>query len=239
MREKAFIHRRIFRPISAVLPRWLSNALRGFATAVLTPIVFSYRTGHFRSSLRMKAVDRRGEALPWYTYPSIDFLEGRTYTDKIVLEFGGGQSTLWWAARAKNVVTLEENRDWFEQLKKLVPSNVDLTHVAYDSDQHAAQASAVLARQPHGRYDVIVIDGLIRTVLVPLALSRLADGGMIICDNAEGYGFYEAFRNCGLDRVDFYGHAPGVLLPHATSIFFKPGAFAFSAHHPIRVIARE
>jgi hypothetical protein len=27
--------------------------------------------------------------------------------------------------------------------------------------------------------------------------------------------------------VDFYGHAPGVILPHCTSVFFKGSAFVF------------
>ena len=240
MSESTFTHRKIFRPINAVLPRWLSNALRGIVTAVLTPIMFSYKTGHFRSSLRMMAVGRRGEALPWYTYPSIDFLKGRSYADKVVLEFGGGQSTLWWAARARNVVTLEENREWYAQLKTRIPANVDLSHVSVESAERCvAESEAVLARQPHARYDVIVIDGMIRTALAPLAVARLAEGGMIICDNAEGYGFYEAFRDYGLDRVDFYGHAAGVLVPHATSIYFKPGAFIFSPKHPIETIAHD
>jgi hypothetical protein len=27
--------------------------------------------------------------------------------------------------------------------------------------------------------------------------------------------------------VDFYGHAPGVILPHCTAVFFKGRAFVF------------
>ena len=30
------------------------------------------------------------------------------------------------------------------------------------------------------------------------------------------------------NRVDFYGHAPGVLLTHTTSIFFKSETFIFN-----------
>ena len=233
-----FTHRKLFRPFKSILPTSVSNALRGFATGLLTPIMFSYKTGHFRSSLRMMAVGRKGEALPWYTYPSIDFLKGRPYGDKTVLEFGGGQSSLWWAARAKNVVTLEEDKSWYEQLKTRIPANVDLSHIDFKSAETCrAGCEAVLNRLPHDKYDVIVIDGMNRTALAPLAVSRLASDGVIICDNAEGYGFYEAFKDFGLDRVDFYGHAPGVLVPHATSIYFKPGAFIFSPKHPIETIA--
>ena len=88
-----------------LFPSWLSNPVRNVVTAVLTPITTSYRTGHFRSSLKMAAVTRQGDPLPWYTYPAIDFLKDRNYAGKTVLEFGGGQSTLWWAAHAASVVT--------------------------------------------------------------------------------------------------------------------------------------
>jgi len=72
------------------LPRWALNPIRSFLIAFMTPILFSYRTGHFLSSFRMIPVSRRGKALPWYVYPAIDFLKYRSYEDKIVLEFGGG-----------------------------------------------------------------------------------------------------------------------------------------------------
>ena len=57
----------------------------------------------------MRAVDKKGDPIPWYTYPAIDFLLLRDYRDKNILEFGSGQSTLWWAARAKFVLSLEED----------------------------------------------------------------------------------------------------------------------------------
>ena len=80
---------------------------------------------------------------------------------------------------------------------------------------------------PAERFDVIIIDGFDRRLLVPIVCERLATGGIIICDNAEGYGFHEAFLGRDIDRVDFYGRAPGVILPHCTAVFFKGSAFVF------------
>ena len=72
------------------------------------------------------------------------------------------------------------------------------------------------------QFDVIVVDGLHRGLMFEIAMPWLADGGMIICDNAEGYGFYESWQKfSGFVRVDFYGHVPGVIHPHATSILFR------------------
>ena len=188
----------------------------------------------------MKAVSRHGEPLPWYTYPTIDFLKHRTYENKMILEFGGGQSTLWWAARAKHVVTMEGDRGWYETIKDTMPANVDLFHIEMDSPAGCvAGVEQALATVPLPKFDVVVIDGLYRYEMIEVACQRLAPEGVIICDNAEGYGFYEGFRSREFARVDFFGNAPGVLLPHCTSVFFKPDSFLFRPQFPIPDIGTE
>lgn len=229
-----------FAPIKKLLPRWLSNPIRSVATAFLTPALYSYQTGHFLSSFKMAAVSKNGEPLPWYTYPSIDFLRYRNYDNKAVLEFGGGQSTLWWAKRAKYVVTLEGDEDWYEKIKSHMPENVDLNYVSMENASvNVAQVKDILGSKQHSTYDVIVIDGLYRYEMIGIARDLVAEDGIIICDNAEGYGFYDGFKRSGLNRVDFYGNAPGVVLPHSTSIYFRSSSFAFDAGIPIHVIAKE
>jgi hypothetical protein len=119
---------------------------------VLTPIAFSYQTGHFRSSLRGEAVESHGEPIPWYTYPATWFLQQKNFTGKTVLEFGGGQSTLWWARRAAKVVVFEGDQLWCERLKSSLPSDVE---VYYDPAGAMSGFEDVL-RDRH--FDVIVID---------------------------------------------------------------------------------
>lgn len=226
-----------FAPIRRLLPAWAASPIRRLGTAVLTPLIFSYRTGHLRSSLLAKAVKRDGTPLPWYTYPSIDFLKNRDFADKSVLEFGAGQSTLWWADRAKHVVSLEGDKGWYEHIARTMPGNVALHLVSTESPEACVENVRRVLAQHSGPFDVIVIDGLYRFEMADIARELLADDGAIICDNAEGYGIEEAFRHSGMNRVDFYGHTPGVVLPHSTSIFFGPSSFLFSAGHPIVDIA--
>ena len=188
----------------------------------------------------MAAVSRSGDPLPWYTYPCIDFLKYRSYEDKTVLEFGAGQSTLWWARRARHVVAFEEDEAWYQQLKTRVPVNVELQLVPIDSPSACVEAiNRILSLQPDPRFDVVVIDGLWRYQLIDIAVRVVKETGVIVCDNAEGYGFYEGFKDRNFYRVDFFGNTPGVVLPHCTSIFFRPGSFVFDPKHPIPVIAAE
>lgn len=231
---KTTIFHKTFKSIKKWTPSWISNPLRSTVTALATPVVFSLQSGHFRSSFKMAAVSPDGQPIPWYTYPCIDFLVERDFSDKVVLEFGGGQSTLWWAEHAKNVVTLEGNLDWYNTIKSKMPPNVALHHIQSDTPENCIQSvESILEAEPFSSYDVIVIDGHYRFEMIPISLRMMSEDGMIICDNAAGYGFYEGFKDSSLMRVDFVGHTPGVLLTHDTAIYFPPNSFAFRPTQPI------
>jgi hypothetical protein len=229
-----------FKPLKDYLPNWLWKPIRSVSTAILTPVLFSLRSGHFKSSFKGFAVSVKGEPIPWYTYPCIDFLRQRSYEDKKVLEFGGGQSTLWWARRARHIVTFEGDRDWYNQIKVTMPANVDLYYVSMDSaDICISEVNKILDSKHYNKFDVVIIDGLYRMEMIDIAKKFMAATGVIICDDAEGYGFYEGFKDSGLNRVDFFGYSPCVILPHCTSIFFRTDAFLFDPHYPIPVMAKE
>ena len=137
------VFHRIFKPFKEILSDWLIGPLRGLGTACFGPILFAHRTGYYRSAFKQKAVQKNGQPLPWYTYPAIDFLKFRNYDDKRILEFGGGQSTLWWANKAESVVTLEGDQDWFNKIKGKMPPNVDLHYVSIETrDINVAQVEA-------------------------------------------------------------------------------------------------
>lgn len=229
-----------FAPFKKYLPRYVSTAIRSIVTATLGPVWNAYRSGFLISALKMKAVSKDGEPLLWYTYPSIDFLKYRDFKTKFILEFGGGQSTLWWAKRANHVTTIEGDPDWHENIKYNMPANVELHFVPMrGAENTTVDVRKLLALLPRQRYDVIVIDGFYRYEMIDIACDFVAADGIVICDNAEGYGFYDGFRERGMSRVDFYGNAPGVILPHCTSLYFKTTTFVLDPAVPIHVIALE
>jgi hypothetical protein len=229
-----------FKPLKNYLPSWAWNLIRSLVTAIGTPVRFSVRSGHFKSSFKKFAVSAKGEPIPWYTYPCIDFLRHRSYKGKRVLEFGGGQSTLWWAHRAHNIVTFEGDKNWYDKIKGSMPANVDLFLVSMDSpDRCVSEVNKILDAGNYDKFDVIIIDGLFRSKMIDIAMNKMADSGAIICDDADGYGFYECFKGSVLNRVDFFGYAPGVILPRCSSIFFGNSSFLFEPQQPIPVIAQE
>ena len=228
-------------PIKRFLPRSLWGGLRRVGTACITPFRFSWRSGHLRSSLGCKPVDRQGQPLPWYSYPAIDFLLQREHHGVRVLEFGAGYSTLWWAAQGARVTAFEGDAAWMQRLSTMLPDGEGAPCV-YLVTLETAQACADeiaghLATEADASFDVVVIDGLHREAMVPLARRYVARDGVIVVDNADGYGMQAAFSDSGRMRVDFFGHAPGVVLPHATSMWFTEESAWFQPGLPIPKIA--
>lgn len=226
---------RAFAATKTFLPTPVSSFLKSVASAAAGPMIWAYRTGFLRSCFARAAVSRKGSALPWYTYPAIDFLRFRNFQSRSILEFGGGQSSVWWAKRARNVLTLEGDPAWFERIRTQMPENVKLVLVPMPDVRTNVEAVArVLETQENPRFDVAVIDGLYRREMVDFALKYRSADGVVICDNSDGYGFHERLQDSGLSRVDFHGNAPGLALPNVTSMYFDPGnCFLFDARVPI------
>jgi hypothetical protein len=216
--------------------RWLHPSLRrAFSclySLLITPSFYFYRIGHMRSAFAAKAMTRDGKPLPWYAYPAIFHLLSRDFSGRRVLEFGAGQSTLWWAGKAQSVTAFERDERWFKTLSKCLPPNARLILVDPRLGKGLKEVTDALHSDKRA-YDVVIIDGLWRKELIPAALSVLSPDGALICDNSEGYDFYETLRGSGLQRVDFFGIAPGVVRPHATSIYFGDKCFLFQNNVPI------
>ena len=209
--------------------------IKRVGTALLTPLNFSINTGHFRSSIARKAYDSNGNPTPWYTFPAIDFLSTIDFTDQSVLEFGGGQSTIWWSRRALYVLSIDNDAQWFNLISPQIKEHTNV-------DFLLCEDLVEYANKPRGKqFDLIVIDGGDRYLCARTALEYLKERGAIVLDDSEGtwggdddgtHPIIELFKNAGFMRIDFYGYAPGVIKPHCTSIFFKDRARIFENMNP-------
>jgi hypothetical protein len=221
-------------PLKRLLPLAIWQPARALLTGIITPIRFSQKTGHWKSSLwRMSACSANGASIPWYTYPAIDFLMQRNFEDRNVLEFGGGQSTLWWSMRARSVLTIEDNSDWHAWLSSQIGSSVALHPLPYIGATETIKAvKKVIDDHPFRTFDVIIVDGHLRRAATELAFSYLAPGGALLIDDSEKYGYDQIkYRNCR--RIDFFGFAPGVILRRCTSLVFVEDCFLLKADIPI------
>jgi Methyltransferase domain len=187
------------------------------STARVTSILWRDQ-GYLRSVAKQRCVDASGSPLPWYTYPAIEFLRQLDFSDKSVFEYGSGYSTLFWGARAREVVAVEHSPEWFDIVKRQVPSNC---RVMLEADP-AAYVRVI--ERTENTYDVVVVDGLVpkraRAQCSVLALRHLAPGGMIVLDNSDYLpGSTDLLRRAGLIEIDLNGFGPCNDYAWTTSLF--------------------
>ncbi|MGO9060489.1 MAG: SAM-dependent methyltransferase, partial [Candidatus Binataceae bacterium] len=170
--------------------------------------------------------------VPWITYPAIDFLSQFDFSEALVFEWGSGFSTIWWAERCKHISAVESNQQWIRYIKSLLPDSVSLIETSLNVD---AEVEA-LHENDVAEYDIIIIDnhGTFRWRCAEAAVSKLAEGGMIVLDNSDQcLKACEVLRAHGLTQIDFTGFAPSNGYAQTTSIFFR-GSPKFKAQQNFR-----
>lgn len=109
------------------------------------------------------------------------------------LEWGSGESTAWLSQRTRSVVSIEHDPTWFERVQGrlraqgLDPGSVRLlgSHPA----QHPANSPYVRVVDDFGdgELDVCVVDGEHRSACALAAIPKLASGGLLVVDDAQGF----------------------------------------------------
>ena len=74
--------------------------------------------GQKKSIQQKKPISFNGGPLPWYTYPAIEYLGQFYLRNMTVFEFGSGFSSLFWAKRAKKIVSVEHDKEWLKCVTK-------------------------------------------------------------------------------------------------------------------------
>ena len=179
--------------------------------------------------------DKNGRPIPWYTYPAIEYLDQFDYTGKKIFEFGCGNSSKFWAERAAQVVSVEDNPTWFTRWQQELTAPNQQVLLRNEDETYEG---AILETET--RYDVIIIDGKRREKCCAAALARLADGGLIVLDDSDRINTsteyqkaVDILRRADLLQVDFYGFCPMNNYTKTTSVFFKRN-FNFASRHPVQ-----
>lgn len=178
--------------------------------------------------------------LPWWTFDSADQVAAhlRARPDARVFEWGSGASTLWLAARAGSVHSVEHHAGWAAALATRLPDNVTLRVVA---PLESAAPRVPSAKPGHagldfadyvaaidgvpGTFDVVVIDGRAREACLARAVERLAPEGVIVFDNVDRRRYVEAIGTVA-DRLAVTmtrGLTPALPYPTRTALLRPTG----------------
>lgn len=143
-----------------------------------------------------KAGRRLGAGQPWITRESRELLDRLLKSTDRGLEFGPGETTLYFAPRVEHVTSVEGFEHWHALLEQRLEEhgvdNVSLYLASaeehgYETDAHRdsyVHACPELAGQS---LDFVLVDGEYRDDCAHRAIGLLRPGGMLILDNAELY----------------------------------------------------
>lgn len=188
---------------------------------------------------------------PWLSFAAIDLLENYLKKDMRVFEFGGGGSTLFFAKRASEVVTVEHDSEWFPMIEKAIaekkisgwkgilspaeeggdanafignPDAYISDDANYKGKQFRKYASAIDSYSD-SYFDIVIVDGRARPSCLKHALSKVKSGGLLVLDNSDR-GYYLAETKKLIDplfeiQLDCAGPGPYLEWFTKTSIWRK------------------
>lgn len=122
-----------------------------------------------------------GILMPWLTGPALDEIAQWDMADKVVLEWGGGVSTLWWSRRCREVYTIEAHADWCAWIRQTAAERGIGNVQVFERWPDPTEAYVAL---PVGcRPDIAVVDGSLRTECLEAAVRTFPRPLTVICDN--------------------------------------------------------
>lgn len=107
-------------------------------------------------SAETKLAVRDGRPIPWFTFSAIRFLEQEITTDLSIFEFGGGQSTVYWAERVRRIVSVDHDPAFVQHVRRNLPPNAEL-HLLQEGapvSDRAARMSRAMPRLTDPERDI-------------------------------------------------------------------------------------
>ncbi len=151
---------------------------------------------NFSPANRKKAkFENQNPDAPWFATNSISYIEKILKPEFTVFEWGSGRSTIWFAQRVEKVISVEGNRDWFDNVnnelnEKNLNHKVELyfkeISTSYDYDpKEVEEYISVIKNFPDRSLDVVVVDGHCRHECLKACISKVRPGGYLILDNSD------------------------------------------------------
>jgi len=175
--------------------------------------------------------------LPWLTFLAIEFLEEFLEPHMAVCEYGSGGSTLFFARRVRELVSIEHDPQWHKRVQEALVARrignvTSMLRVAepaqgsgkgspsdpktyrsgapnYDSKTFIAYASAI-DRYSNEAFHLVLVDGRARPSCIMHAWSKVRVGGYLVVDQSERERYRPVLRL--LDSVGRGCHYPGPLV---------------------------
>ena len=163
--------------------------------------------GFLESSRNNIPVNGNGEIIPLYTYPCYEYLNSIDWTDDKIFEFGCGWSTFWWKSLGADVYGVDNDQTWIDKINSHSNLNIKM-----ETDEKKYSKSIY---EHDMKFDVIVLDSIVRYNCACSAMDKLKSGGMIILDNSDWYTNTKELLDENSDLIPIHFH--GFKVQHVES----------------------
>lgn len=156
----------------------------------------SLRPKYAISRMRQISFCKKYPATPWLTASAIHLLDSWLRPTDVGLEWGSGRSTIWFAGKVGRLTSIEDSREWFDQVTKRlaekgIAGKVDYRFVACPHQEvdepETAEYASTAESLPDNSVDFALVDGNIRVTCMPIAMRKVKPGGLLILDNSNRY----------------------------------------------------
>lgn len=193
-------------------PRALTCAYRLVTSGYLI------ESGWLNSYYLARPVDAKGNTIPWLTLPFLDFIRPRLKPQFDLLEFGAGNSTIFFSNHVGSTTSIESSKEWAMFVQGRVQGK-KVTIFECAPPQYWEVVDSFT-----GAYDIVLVDGIERFQCTQKALRVVKSDGVIVLDNSyrsEYSSIYKLLADRGWKHIDFTGLAPGARHSNQTTVFYR------------------
>jgi hypothetical protein len=162
---------------------------------------------------------RNGLPVPLLTFPFLDFFESHDWKEFRLIEFGSGNSTIYFESKFAKIHSFETNPEWYENVRrKLVEVEYQLISV---EDLHMGNFDI----KPWSGPTMALIDSACNRRRVASRLLEKMRPEIVVLDNSEWYqNTTQDLVNSQYLHVPFWGLKCSEHWESCTSIFFDMNA---------------
>jgi len=171
---------------------------------------------------------------PWYTNPAMDRIKQMDLSGKVVVEWGGGASTVWWRKKSKLVFTVDHNKEWADWISQELEKNGllgrgemkgEVKYIPTHEGDHSGTQDEYVKHIYGFSPDICIVDGIHRYECAEYAVKVLKPEILIVDNHNQDYVFMcpkldELLEGVKMERFIQPDHRDHSGNPWATAIFY-------------------
>ena len=172
----------------------------------------------WKNFLGVKSLDA---GLPWMTFDAIELLDNYVKDHMHVFEYGSGGSSIFFARKAREVISVEHDSEWMNVVEnkikstglkswvgKLIlpeknniinPASAEEANDYISSDEsyvgyNFKKYATAIDDYPDGYFDLVIVDGRARPSCIMHSIPKIKEGGWLVVDNTGRPSYHPAMQ---------------------------------------------